>query len=164
MKRLDNEENKTINYSSDIASLERYYEHQFELIKSGNTDLVSLELVMLGKALDFIHLVRKKLGISLSLSEASVNTLEEIFDAFTRGVVQDDLFSEYNGGIAKSMSSYLGLLILANIGGEWTDTENGAAVNVNGRFAYVYEYTEKRLLGLSELSVCDYYKSVRLVK
>ena len=164
MKRLDHQDGRTISYSADIPALERFYDRQFELIKNGNTDLVTLELMMLGKALDFIQMAQKKLGVSLDTSESSVSRLEEILDACCRGIVQDDLFAEENGSIAKSMSAYLGVLILANIGGKWEDTESGAALSVNGRMAYVDEYIEKRLLGLSELSVVDYYQSVRLVR
>lgn len=164
MKRLDNEKNKTIDYAAGTEALERYYDRHFEMIKKGNTDLVTLELLMLGRALDFIHFVNKRLGISLNTTEASVELFEEVIDAVNRGIVQDELFADGTGSIAKSMSAYLGLLILANIGGKWEDTENGVAVNVNGREAYVYAYIEKRLLGLSETSVTDYYQSVRIVK
>ena len=125
---------------------------------------MTLELLMLGRALDFIHFVNKRLGITLGTDEGSVELFEEVIDAVGRGIVQEELFADGAGSIAKSMSAYLGLLILANIGGEWTDTENGVAVDVNGREAFVYEYMEKRLLGLSETSVTDYYESVRIVK
>lgn len=164
MKRLDNEKNKTIDYSSGIAMLEEYYERQFELIKDGNTDLVTLELLMLGRALDFVSFTKKRLGIKLDTSERSVPLFEEVIDAVNRGVVQDELFSEDSGSIAKSMSAYLGLLILANIGGKWEDTENGVSVNVNGREAYVYEYIEKRLLGISETAAEDFFNSVKAVQ
>ncbi len=161
MKRLDNEKSRTIDYHSDIPELERFYERQFEMIKKGNTDLVTLELVMLGKALDFIQLARKKLGIELDTGECAVKKLEEVIDALERGVVQDNFFSEDSGNIAGSMSAYFGLLMIANIGGIWEDTENGTAVNINGRYAYVYEYIERRLLGLSELDAQTFYDSVK---
>ena len=45
MKRLDTEESRKIHYSADMQALEQYYDRQFELIKKGNTDLVTLELV-----------------------------------------------------------------------------------------------------------------------
>lgn len=164
MKRLDNEDSRRINYSADISELERFYERQFGMIKKGNTDLVTLELVMLGKALDFVHIAGKKLGIKLSTGESSVKEFEEVLDALCRGVVQDNFFSEDNGSIAGSVSAYLGVLIIANIGGSWEDTENGKAVNVNGRYAYVDEYVERRLLGLSELDAVTYYNSVSVAK
>lgn len=164
MKRLDNEKNRIIDYSSGIEMLEAYYQRQFELIKDGNTDLVTLELLMLGRALDFISFVKKRLGITLGTGESSVALFEEVIDAVNRGVVQDELFADEAGSIAKSMSAYLGLLILANIGGKWEDTENGVSVNVNGREAYVYEYIEKRLLGISETAAADFYNSVKAVK
>lgn len=164
MKRLDNEQSKTINYSGEIAELESVYERQFDLIKKGNTDLVTLELVMLGKALDFVHFTRKKLGISLDTSKRSVAALEEVLDAFERGVVQDNFFSPENGSIAESISAYLGILIIANIGGKWEDTEQGAAVSVNDRLAFVSEYIEKRLLGLSQLDAVTYFDSVSLAQ
>lgn len=164
MKRLDNEQIRSINYSGEIAELEKFYDRQFDLIKKGNTDLVTLELVMLGKALDFVHLTHRKLGISLDTSEKSVASLEEVIDAFDRGVVQDNFFSAENGSIAESVSAYLGILIIANIGGKWEDTEQGAAVNVNGRLAFVSEYVEKRLLGLSQLDAVTYFNSVSLAR
>ena len=163
MKRLDREDGKKIPYSASIAELESFYDRQFDLIKKGNTDLVTLELVMLGKALDFVHTARKRLGTELTTKESSVGELEEVVDACVRGVVQDNFFTdEYS--VASRMSAYLGLLIITNIGGTWEDTENGMAVNVNGRSAYVSEYIEKRLLGLSDLDVQTFYNSVRLAK
>ncbi len=164
MKRLDNEKNKTIDYSSGLEQLEKYYDRQFELIKKGNTDLVTLELLMLGKGLDFIRYVHKRLGISLRLSESSVELFEEVTDAFTRGVVQDEFFADETGSIAGNMSAYFGMLIIANIGGNWEDTENGAALNVNGRHVYVYDYIEKRLLGAVETDAVSYYNSVKTVR
>ena len=164
MKRLDNEQSRSINYSGEIAELEDFYERQFDLIKKGNTDLVTLELVMLGKALDFVHFIHKKLGISLDTSKKSVAALEEVIDAFDRGVVQDNFFSQENGSIAESVSAYLGILIIANIGGKWEDTEQGTAVNVNGRLAFVSEYIEKRLLGLSQLDAVTYFNSVSIAR
>ena len=80
MKRLEHEESRIINYQAEISELEKYYERQFEMIKKGNTDLVTFELVMLGKALDFIHLTKKRLGIELNLGEGSVSVLEEVID------------------------------------------------------------------------------------
>ncbi len=163
MKRLEHEDSKKICWSADIPQLEQYYDRQFDMIKQGNTDLVTLELVMLGKALDFVHLVKKRLGIDLQTREASVKDFEEVIDAFTRGVVQDNFFTD-EGSIAKSMGAYLGLLMMANIGGTWEDTENGMAVQVNGRTAYVDEYVEKRLVGLSNLDALTFYNSVKLAK
>ncbi len=163
MKRLDTEESKKICYSAGVAELQRYYDRQFDMVRKGNTDLVTLELVMLGQALDFVHLVKKRLGIELGTGERSVKEFEEVIDAFTRGVLQDNFFADENG-IAKSMSAYFGILMIANIGGEWEDTENGRAVNVNGRNAYVDEYVERRLLGLSDLDAQTFYNSVKLAQ
>lgn len=161
MKRLDNEERKTIPYRAGVPALEDYYARQFDLIKKGNTDLVTLELVMLGRALDFVRFAKTRLGVELRTDEASVQALEEVLDALERGVVQDSLFPEGSGGPAAGAAAYLGVLMLANIGGRWDDTESGAAVNINGRPAYVGEYMERRLLGLSALSAVTYYQSVK---
>lgn len=164
MKRLDNEESRRINYNADFSELERLYDRQFDLIKKGNTDLVTLELVMLGRALDFVCFASEKLGVKLGTDESSVNKFEEVLDAMQRGIVQDNFFSGEGGGIFSCVSAYFGILIIARTGGKWEDTENGRAVNVNGRYAYVDEFIERRLLGLSELSAADYFSSVCLVK
>ena len=163
MKRLDSEKSRRLDYSAPIGVLEEYYDRQYDLIKKGNTDLVTLELMMLGRTLGFISLAKNRLGVDLNTEESSVEKFEEVVDAVKRGVVQDELFSDASGGIAASMSAYLGFLIIANIGGKWEDTENGAAVEVNGREVYVYEYIEKRLLGLLETDAVSYYSSIRTV-
>ena len=164
MKRLDNEESRRINYEADISELERIYERHFEMIKQGNTDLVTLELVMLGRALDFVSFTSNKLGVNLGTDKGSVKKFEEVLDALQRGIVQDNFFEGEGGGIAGCISAYFGILIIACTGGTWEDTENGRAVNVNGRYAYVDEFIEKRLLGLSEVSAVDYFDSVSIVK
>lgn len=164
MKRLDNEEGRRINYDADISELERIYERHFELIKQGNTDLVTLELVMLGRALDFVSFTREKLGVKLGTDKGSVKKFEEVLDALQRGIVQENFFEGEGGGISSCISAYFGILIIARTGGVWEDTENGRAVNVNGRYAYVDEFIEKRLLGLSELSAVEYFNSVGIVK
>ena len=45
MKRLDTQSGKTIDYSASVAVLEEFYQKQYELIKAGNTDLATFELV-----------------------------------------------------------------------------------------------------------------------
>lgn len=164
MKRLDSENEKTINYSADIAQLEKYYQKQYELIKNGNTDLATLELVMLGNALDFINYADKSFGIKLTGSEKSISSLDEILDALNRGISWENLFEPSDDCLAKKACGYLGLIIIANIGGKWTDTENGAAVNVNGRMAYVYDFIAKRLQSGSRLNTEEYYKSIKIVR
>lgn len=164
MKRLDNESSRTINYSADIAQLEKYYQEQYTLIKSGNTDLATLDLVMLGNALDFIRFVRKTFDIKLCNDENSVSKLEEVLDALNRGFLQENFLDESNGNIAKKAGAYLGFLIISNIGGKWIDTENGAAVDVNGRKAYVCDFVLSRLQSGTELNTLNYYKSIRTVK
>lgn len=164
MKRLDNENSRTINYSANIVQLEEYYQKQYELIKNGNTDLATLELVMLGNTLDFIQLVKKSFGIKLDNNEKSVSELDEVLDALNRGIIQENLLDEKESGIAKKAGAYLGFLIISNIGGKWIDTENGIAVNVNGRTAYVCNFAEKRLQSGTELNTVKYYNSVKIVK
>ena len=164
MKRLDSENSRKLDYSAPVALLEEYYDKQYDLIKKGNTDLVTLELMMLGRTLEFISFAKNRLGIELDTGEASVEKFEEVVDAVSRGVVQDELFSDASGGIAGNMSAYLGFIIIANLGGKWEDTENGAAVELNGREVYVYEYIEKRLLGLLETDAVSYYRSVRTAR
>lgn len=164
MKRLDSENTKTINYSANISQLEEYYQKQYELIKNGNTDLATLELVMLGNALDFVHYTDKSFGIKLTSGESSISSLDEVLDALNRGISWENLFEPSDDCLAKKASGYLGLVIITNIGGEWTDTENGVAVNVNGRMAYVHDFIVKRLQSGTQLNTEEYYKSIKIVK
>ncbi len=166
MKRLDNDKNKSFCYNSDIAELEKYYEDRYEMIKKGNTDLVTLELVMLGRALDFIGYIRNNLGIELDNKESSVYELEEVADALSRGIVQEHLFDAKENGmdVASIASAYFGFLIIANIGGEWVDTQDGFAVTVNNRNAYIGDFMERKLLGGNDLNIVDYYDSIKTVQ
>ena len=164
MKRLDNESSRGINYSADISQLEKYYDEQYELIQDGNNDLATLELVMLGNALDFIRFVRKTFDIKLCNDEGSVLKLEEVLDALNRGFLQENFLDENSGNIAKKTGACLGFMIISNIGGKWVDTENGEAVDVNGRKAYVCDFVLSRLQSGTELNTTDYYKSIKTVQ
>lgn len=164
MKRLYNGSEKDFSYNDSIENLEEYYENQYKLIMSGNTDLASLKLVMLGNALDFIHFIQRSFGIKLDSSERSVDELEEVMDALNRGIVQENLFSRNDGDLAKKAGAYLGFLIIANIGGSWVDTENSMAVELQGREVYVCDFIKQRLVSGTELNVSEYYRSVRLLK
>lgn len=163
MKRLDTESGKSFSYSADISTLEEYYQKQCDLIKRGNEDLVTFELVMLGNALDFIYFAKKSFGIILDNQEKSIDSFEEVMDALNRGIIQKNLFQKEND-ISRMASAYLGFLILANFGGKWTDTENGAAVNIKNRMVYVSDFVAKRLESGTELNTVEYFKSVRLLK
>ncbi len=163
MKRLETESSKEFSYRSDISVLEGYYQKQYDMIRNGNTDLVTLELVMLGNALDFISFVKDSFGMTLDSDEKSVEVYDEVMDALSRGIVQVNLFDKENN-IAGKAGAYLGFLILANIGGEWADTNTDTAVILNGREVYVMDFARKRLLSESGLNAVDYYKAVKALK
>lgn len=163
MKRLDTESSNGFSYHSNIPTLEKYYQKQYELIRKGNTDLATLELVMLGNTLDFISFVRKSFGMSLSADEKSITAYDEVMDALNRGIINANLFDKDNN-IAKKAGAYLGFMIIANVGGNWVDTENGAAVLIRGREVYVLDFAQKRLESGTELNAADYYNAVRTLK
>jgi len=164
MKRLDNHSGRLIDYSAEISQLEAFYQKQYELIKSGNTDLATFELVMLGNALDFIQMVRLSLGIELDGNEKSVDIFDEVLDAFKRGIANKNVFDIAQSKIAEKAASYLGFLVIANIGGEWTDTMEGAAVSVKGRKAFVYDFVKQYLSGNADTSVTEYYKDIKIIR
>lgn len=164
MKRLDSQSGRQINYSASIGQLEEFYQKQYELIKAGNTDLATLELVMLGNALDFIQIVKGSFNSVLDGNENSVKVLEEVLDAFKRGIAKKSIFDITQSSIAEKAAAYLGFLIIANIGGEWTDTQNGAAVSVKGRTAFVYEFIKQYLSENTETSAVQYYRDVKIIK
>lgn len=163
MKRLERECGRGFSYNSDISVLEQYYQRQYDLIKKGDTDLVTFELVMLGNALDFIHFVKSSFGIKIDNNEKSIEMYDEVMDALSRGILNKNLFDK-NNNIAKKSGAYLGFLIIANIGGEWMDTSEGEAVIIDGREIYVCDFAANRLMSGSELNAEDYYKKVRTLR
>ena len=164
MKRLDNQSGRAIDYSADIAQLERFYQKQYELIKAGNTDLATFELVMLGNALDFIQMVRVSFGVELDGQEKSINAFEEVLDAFKRGIANKNVFDIAESKIAEKAASYFGFLITANSGGEWLDTPDGAVVSIQGRDAYVYAFIRQYLSGNADISAVQYYRNTKMIK
>ena len=164
MKRLDTQSGKAVDYSADTAQLEDFYQKQYELIKAGNTDLATFELVMLGNALDFIQMVRTSLGIELNGNEKSAGAFEEVLDAFKRGIANKNVFDIAESKIAEKAASYFGFLIIANSGGEWLDTDDGAVVSINGRHAYVYAFIKQYLSGNADISPVQYYRNTKLIK
>ena len=163
MKRLETEGSRQFSYNSSTEVLEKYYTGQLDLVKKGNTDLATLELVMLGNTLDFISFIKKALGITLDTKEKSVEVFEEVMDALSRGIINVNLFDK-DINIPRKAGAYLGALIIANVGGEWVDTSNGPAVVIDKREVYVLDFADKRLLSGSELNSAEYYKAVRTLK
>ena len=164
MKRLDNQSGRAIDYSADIVQLEDFYQKQYELIKAGNTDLATFELVMLGNALDFIQMVRVSFSVELDGQEKSINAFEEVLDAFKRGIANKNVFDIAESKIAEKAASYFGFLIIANSGGEWLDTPDGAVVSIQGRDAYVYAFIRQYLSGNADISAVQYYRNTKLIK
>ena len=164
MKRLDNHSARQIPYSEPVSRLEEFYQKQYELIKAGNTDLATFELVMLGNALDFIQIVRTSFSSVLDGSEDSVTILEEVLDALKRGIANKNVFDIAQSRLAENAAAYLGFVIIATIGGTWEDTGNGAAVSVKGRSAFVDEFVRQYLCGDTELSAVQYYRNIKLLK
>ncbi len=157
MKRLETENVRGVNYSADIPTLEKYYREQYELIKKGSDDLATLELVMLGNALDFINFAKRSFGITLGSEEKYITLYDEIADALSRGIITDNIYDN----IAKTAGAYLGFLIIANIGGDWIDTESGPAVEIHGREIYVADFAERRLMSGSDLNAVEYYNAIK---
>ncbi len=163
MKRLERECGRGFSYNSDIPVLENYYQKQYNLIRGGDTELVTYELVMLGNALDFIDFVKRSFGINLDSKEKSVELYEEVMDALSRGIIKENLFDK-NHDIAKKSGAYLGFLIIAGVGGEWMDTSDGGAVLIDGREIYVCDFAINRLMSGSELNAVDYYKKIKTLR
>ena len=163
VKRLESECGRGFSYKSSIPVLEEYYQKQYDLIRNGNTDLVTYELVMLGNALDFIDFVKRYFGISLDEREKSVEIYEEVMDALSRGIINENLFDK-NNNIAAKAGAYLGFLVIAGVGGEWMDTSEGGAVVIDGRNIYVCDFAANRLMSGSELNTTDYYRKIKTLR
>ena len=163
MKRLERECGRGFSYNSEIPVLEHYYQEQYNLIRKGDTELVTYELVMLGNALDFIDFVKRSFGMTLDGKERSVELYEEVMDALSRGIINENLFDKKHNS-AKKAGAYLGFLIIAAIGGEWIDTSSDGAIIIDGREVYVCDFAANRLMTGSELNAVDYYKKVRTLR
>lgn len=153
-----------IDYTLSRQELEDYFDKQMELIKSGQDKQATIELMMLGYALDFIYFAKNVANVELGLGEEDIEMFDRILGAIHKLVKQGKLEQENFNDLAKKATAFFGVLILKNLGGNWAQSNVGMVINLCGANAFVYSRVARRILNGEEDEVVSFYQAVKAMK
>jgi len=99
-------------------------------------------------------------NIKLDYSEKSVEKVEQLCEIIYRQIISNKNIKEENiDKVSRIIGSYLGELIIKNIGGEWTiNAEKLLAVRLNCFECYPIIKVYKRVMNGNEDNIEFYYK------
>ncbi|MBN1058844.1 hypothetical protein [Clostridium botulinum] len=146
-----------VDYSKSIEELTMYYDEQLELIKQERNELATLELMMLGYAIDFIEWIKEVFKIELTLGEESLSEFDRILEDVHQMYMKNGLREEVLNDLLKKCSGYFGLVILSNYKGNWVDSNLGPAIQINGVNAFVYNCIKRRIQNNEDSDIIAFY-------
>ena len=150
-----------IDYSLSREELADYCDQQMELVKSGQKELATIELMMLGYALDFIDFAHNAVQVDIDFDEENLELFDEILEALHEVSAGGGLTQENFNDIVKKATAFFGVFILKNIGGNWVQTNIGMAINLNETNAFVYNRIARRIINGKEDEVVSFYQVVK---
>ncbi|NFH81644.1 hypothetical protein FDA09_15395 [Clostridium botulinum] len=146
-----------VDYSKSIEELTMYYDEQLELIKQERNELSTLELMMLGYAIDFIEWIKEVFKIELTLGEESLSEFDRILEDVHQMYMKNGLREEVLNDLLKKCSGYFGLVILSNYKGNWVDSNLGPVIQINGVNAFVYNCIKRRIQSNEDSDIIAFY-------
>ncbi len=146
-----------VDYSKSIEELTMYYDEQLELIKQERNELATLEVMMLGYAIDFIEWIKEVFKIELTLGEESLSEFDRILEDVHQMYMKNGLREEVLNDLLKKCSGYFGLVILSNYKGNWVDSNLGPAIQINGVNAFVYNCIKRRIQSNEDSDIIAFY-------
>lgn len=92
-----------IDYSLSEEELDAYCDRQMELMRNGQDELATIELMMLGYALDFIDFVKNEVQTDISFAEENLGLFDAVLETLHElvaegGLTQDDFNDVVNRG------------------------------------------------------------------
>lgn len=150
-----------IDYSLSDQELADYFDRQMELVRNGQKELATVELMMLGYALDFIYFAKKAVHVDINFDEENLELFDAILEAVHELMVKGGLSENHFYDIVKNATSFFGVFILKNIGGSWVQTNIGTAVQVNETNAFIYNRIARRIQNGKEDDMISFYRTLR---
>ena len=146
-----------IDYSLSREELADYCDRQMELINNGQEELATVELMMLGYALDFISFARNFVQEDIDFAEENLERFDAILETLHELLAGGGLTQDNFNDIVKKATGFFGVLILKNLGGNWVQTNVGMAINFNETNAFVYNRIARRIYNGKEDEVISFY-------
>lgn len=153
-----------IDYTLSEQELEAYFDKQMELVKNGQEELATFELMMLGYAIDFIYFAKNAASAEIEFGEENLNKFDMILGAIHKLVAAGKLEQENFNDLAKKAAAFFGVMILKNIGGNWAQSNAGMVINLCGTNAFVYNRVARRMYNGEEDEVVSFYQAIKAVK
>lgn len=152
-----------IDYSKSDEELLDYYNDMEKLIKQGNEDSATIELMMLGYGLDFIDFVKEIFDKEIKFSEDYLEDFELILRKI-HGLALSGAFknnSEDFENILKQATGYFGIIIIKKYHGDWVSSNLGMSIKINETTAFVYNRIGRKIANGEEDSIVDFYKALQ---
>lgn len=150
-----------IDYSLSEDGLADYFERQMDLVRNGQKELATVELMMLGYALDFIDFAKNAVHVDISFDEENLELFDAIMEAVHELMAKGGLSEKHFYDIVKNATAFFGVFILKNIGGSWVQTSLGTAVWVKGTNAFIYNRIGRRIQNGREDDMISFYNTLK---
>ncbi|MBQ4522014.1 MAG: hypothetical protein IJA10_03570 [Lachnospiraceae bacterium] len=150
-----------VDYHLSEQQLADYFDLQFQLIQEGKRPPATMELAMLGYALDFLGFAENAANTKIDFQEESLGVFEAILDAIYRMYADEAPSGEDFDDMVKKATGYFGVLILKNIGGNWIQSNIGMGMNIKGSNAFLYNRIARRLTNGREDEVISFYEALK---
>ena len=141
----------TFDYSLPPAELDKLLSSRMKFKKSvyglRNDDVLYLEYVMLGYALDFIDFVGNNFNIEINFDEENLAQYCGIMSALQRSFAEEPPSADFFDSLLKGATGFFGIMVIKNLGGNWAPSNIGMAVIHNGTSAFVMNRVGRYLQG-----------------
>lgn len=153
-----------IDYSKTIDELISYFDGEVEKINSGEIEQASMELVMLGYAIDFLFFAKEATDLVLDFEEAVIPTFDAILEAIHKNFCKQPPTEEDFNDILKQATGFLCVVMWKNLGCGYVSSNLGIGVNINDTNAFVMNRVGRRLQNGSEDDIISFYDYVKSLK
>lgn len=150
-----------IDYSLSEKELGKYFDSQMALVRNGQEELSTVELMMLGYALDFISFAQNAAHVVINFGEESLERFDAVLEAvhvlMQKGGLPENQFYD----IVKSATGFFGVFLFKNIGGSWVQTNIGPAVRLKETNAFIYNRVARRIQNGKKDDIISFYNTLK---
>ena len=150
-----------VDYTLSDNELSEYFDEQYRLIDEGKRQPATMELAMLGYALDFLDFAEKSANKKIDFTEGSLGVFDGILEALYKMFQQNAPSNEVFVDMVKRATGYFGVMILKNIGGNWVQSNLGMGISIKGTNAFIYNKIARRLTEGRKDEVISFYNALK---
>lgn len=150
-----------IDYSLSEKELGKYFDSQMALVRNGQEELSTVELMMLGYALDFISFAKNAAHVDINFGEESLERFDAVLEAVHVPMLKGELPGNQFYDIVKSATGFFGVFLFKNIGGSWVQTNIGPAVRLKETNAFIYNRVVRRIQNGKKDDIISFYNTLK---